>query len=68
MAIHFAGRHATCSASRPPGELATQFTNWLRSSQFNNVRLLNVYDIMCLHIGRIAEGLFRYLRRGSMLK
>jgi len=31
--------------------------NWLRSPLFNNVHLLNMYEIMCLYTGRIADRL-----------
>ena len=52
MAIHLTSRHATCSASRPLGEMATQ------SATFNNVRLLNVYEIVC-----VCVCIYIYIRR-----
>ena len=53
MAIHLAGKHAT----REPAGHSGHSVNWLCSPLFNDVRLLNMYKIMCLHIGRIADGL-----------
>jgi len=37
--------------------------NWLRSPLFNNVRLLNMYEIMCLCIGRLADRLLGCLQQ-----
>ena len=34
--------------------------NWLRSPLFNDVRLLNTYEITCLYIRRTADGLFHH--------
>jgi len=53
----------TSQASTLTAEPAGHSVNWLRSPLFNSVRPLNMYEIMCLCIGRLADRLLGCLQQ-----
>ena len=47
----------TSEAGTQTTEPASHFMNWLHSLLFNNVHLLNISEIICSYIQRIADRL-----------